>query len=238
MPLARASMLPVLLLLVPPAVAAQQLDFYSQMRERMVEQQIRDRGVNSPQLLAAMGTVPRHLFVSEDSRSQAYADEVVPIGCGETILQPYLSARMIELLQLDGDERVLEIGTGSGYDAAVLSRVAKRVYTVEINADLAAAAEQRFEKLGYENIQVRVGDGYQGWPEEAPFDAILLTAASPRVAEPLLEQLRNGGRMVVAVGGFVQDLLVLTKTEDGIDRQRIAPVRLKAMSGEIQKERH
>jgi protein-L-isoaspartate(D-aspartate) O-methyltransferase len=208
------------------------------LRQRMVEQQIRSRGVTSPQVLAAMEQVPRHLFVPNGERGQAYEDHPLPIGGGQTISQPYIVALMTALLGLPPQARVLEIGTGSGYQAAVLSRVAAQVYSVEIVAELGARARQTLSRLGYENVQVRIGDGYRGWPEAAPFDGILLTAAPHAVPPPLIAQLKPGGRMVLPVGDVAQYLLVLTKRADGgYDRATVAPVRFVPMTGEAQRHR-
>ena len=223
--------------LVSPGSAGAQ-DPYGDLRERMVEEQIRSRGVRQPEVLAAMQTVPRHLFIPERGREEAYEDKPVPIDYEQTISQPYIVALMTELLDLDGDEKVLEIGTGSGYHSAVLSRVADEVYTIEIIEPLATRAEVRLRALGFGNVQVRTGDGYDGWPEQAPFDAIILTAAPPRLPQPLLDQLKIGGRMVVPLGDYLQDLQVITKTgEYDYRRERIAPVRFVPMTGEVQKGR-
>ena len=202
----------------------------------MVDQQIRQRGVMQLEVLHAMETVPRHMFVPEESRGEAYEDHPLAIGWGQTISQPYIVALMTELLDLEGSERVLEIGTGSGYQAAVLSRVAGRVYSIEIIDKLGRQAERTLERLGYDNIEVRIGDGYEGWPKEAPFDAIILTAAPPRIPQPLLDQLVVGGRMVVPVGGYIQDLQLITKTEDGFHKRTVAPVRFVPMTGEVQND--
>ena len=206
------------------------------LRERMVETQIVTRGVRQPAVLQAMKTVPRHLFVPEPFRAQSYEDYPLPIGAQQTISQPYIVARMTELLDLTGDERVLEIGTGSGYQAAVLSRVAGEVYTIEILEPLGRQAQRILGELGYKNVHTRIGDGYQGWPEAAPFDAIVVTAAPERIPQPLLDQLKVGGRMVIPVGAFFQDLLVLTKTPNGVDKKNIIPVRFVPMTGEAQKK--
>lgn len=224
--------------LVPRPLDAQGGDPYLRQRLEMVESQIHRRGVEDPAVLRAMGTVPRHLFVPETRRAEVYEDIPVTIAPGQTLSQAYLSALMISLLDLDGDERVLEIGTGSGYDAAVLAELAAEVYTIEIDEDLARRARQTLAELGIDNVQVRNGDGYRGWPERAPFDAILMTTAPVHVPEPLWEQLAPGGRMVVAVGGFVQDLQVITKAADGTRRvKKIKPVRLGEMSGEVRRQR-
>lgn len=217
-----------------PTARAQ--DSYGELRSRMVEEQIRGRGVRQQAVIEAMSSVPRHLFIPEPVRSEAYEDKPVPIEYNQTISQPYIVALMTELLELSGDEKVLEIGTGSGYHSAVLSRVADEVYSIEIIEPLANRAQTRLRALGFGNVQVRYGDGYAGWPEEAPFDAIILTAAPPRLPLPLIEQLRIGGRMVVPVGDYLQDLQLITKTsESDFTKQRIAPVRFVPMTGEVQK---
>ncbi|MEE8525618.1 MAG: protein-L-isoaspartate(D-aspartate) O-methyltransferase [Thermoanaerobaculia bacterium] len=217
----------------PLTVAAQADPYFSQRRD-MVDHQVRQRGIEQRGLLQAMENVPRHLFVPEVFQPEAYEDSPVEIAPGQTMSQAYVSALMISLLDLDGDEKVLEIGTGSGYDAAVLSRMASRVYTIEIDRDLGRRATQTLGALGYANVRVRIGDGYRGWPEQAPFDAILVTAAPPQVPEPLIEQLKIGGKMVVPVGNLVQDLLVITKTADGLERRRISLVNFGPMTGEVE----
>lgn len=219
------------------AAATAQVDPFASQRASMVENQIRKRGIEEPSILAAMGEVPRHLFLPEENRSQAYQDIAVVFAPGQTLSQAYLSAQMISLLNLSGGDKVLEIGTGSGYDAAILSRVAREVYTIEIDQSLADKARQTLTELGYRNVHVRAGDGYRGWSEKAPFDAILITAGAQRIPEPLFEQLKVGGKMVVAVGDFVQDLQVITKTADGRETRRISPVVLVPMEGEVTKDR-
>ncbi len=206
-------------------------------RREMVSEQIRMRGVDQESVLKAMEIVPRHLFVPTELRSQAYDDQPLDIGWGYTIYQPYMVARMTELLDLKGDEKVLEIGTGSGYHSAILSRVAREVCSMEINGTLAGDARRTLRNLGFTNVDVRVGDGYQGWPEEAPFDAIILTAAPRHIPDPLIQQLRVGGRMVIPLGGELQNLLVVTKTTDGIERRTVAPVRVPLMEGEARNRR-
>jgi protein-L-isoaspartate(D-aspartate) O-methyltransferase len=206
-------------------------------RHLMVEQ-IRTRGVTDAAVLAALDTVPRHLFVAADRRAEAYADHPLPIGDGQTISQPYMVALMTSLLELRPGARVLEIGTGSGYQAAVLSQVVTEVYTIEILAPLADRARHLLADLGFRNVQVRTGDGFKGWPDAAPFDGILVTAAPPSIPEPLLRQLKAGGRLVIPVGtpGAIQNLLVLTKRADGgFDRSNVMPVRFVPMTGEAQK---
>lgn len=207
-------------------------DLWAQQRRAMVER-LRQRGITQPDVLASMEKVPRHLFVPESLRSQAYADEVLPLGSGRTIYEPHVVALMTSLLDLQKGDKVLEVGTGSGYHAAVLARLAREVYSVEIVPPVASQARQRLQALGYHNIEIRVGDGYQGWAEKAPFDAILLSAAPPHIPKPLIDQLRVGGRMVVPVGGLLQDLLVITKTEDGLEKRTVIPVKLAPMTGKV-----
>jgi protein-L-isoaspartate(D-aspartate) O-methyltransferase len=202
----------------------------------MVEEQIAGRGVEDERVLAALRKVPRHEFVPEDRRDQAYEDRPLPIGWGQTISQPYVVAAMSEVLRLDGSERVLEVGTGSGYQAAVLSVLAREVYTIEIVEPLATRARADLARLGYTNVQVRFGDGYRGWPEAAPFDAIILTAAPDHVPEPLLAQLAPGGRMVLPLGSWSQELVLLTKDAEGqVHRRVLFGVRFVPMTGEAER---
>ncbi len=205
-------------------------------RQRMVSDQIRARGITDPGVLRAMETVPRHEFVPEDQRDEAYEDYPLPIGWDQTISQPLVVATMTELLTLEPDFKVLEIGTGSGYQAAILAELVKDVYTIEIVGPLGQRAATVLRSLGYDNVHTRIGDGYDGWPEHAPFDAILLTAAPPRIPEPLLDQLVVGGRLVLPLGDFMQDLIVLTKTEDGYRRRTVSPVRFVPMTGKVREE--
>ncbi len=202
-------------------------------RESMVTTQIAARGVNDPKVLAAMRKVPRHLFVPSGEVGQAYEDYPLPIGHGQTISQPYIVGFMTEALGLKGGERVLEVGTGSGYQAAVLAEIAARVYTIEIVAPLAEEAAARLNRLGYANVEVRAGDGYLGWPEAAPFDGIMLTAAAPRVPEPLKQQLKDGGRLVLPVGGDWQELVVVTRRGDRFEEKQVLPVRFVPMTGKV-----
>jgi len=212
----------------------------SEARHRMVERQLRQRDITDPAVLAAMENVERHLFVPASQRAAAYADTPLPIGHGQTISQPYIVARMTELLGIGPGDRVLEIGTGSGYQSAVLSEVvgpAGEVYTIEIVAPLGRLAQETLEAAGYGNVHVRIGDGYKGWPEKAPFDAIIVTAAPPEVPRPLLDQVKAGGRIVLPVGEVWQDLRVLTKRPDGtFDNQNVLPVRFVPMTGEAQRD--
>lgn len=190
----------------------------------MVRTQLIPRGISDRRVLAAMGKVPRHLFVDHTTISSAYADMALPIGEGQTISQPYMVAVMTELLELDGSERVLEIGTGSGYQAAVLAELAKKVYTIERIAALAERAEKKFQDLSCTNIHVRIGDGTLGWPEEAPFDRMIITAGAPEVPQPLIEQLAEGGIIVVPVGSlYSQQLLKSRKTVDHLTQEYHTP---------------
>jgi protein-L-isoaspartate(D-aspartate) O-methyltransferase len=224
--------LAVSLALSAPAAAG---DGYTLLRHSMVEQQVKQRGITQPEVLAAMDQVPRHLFVPESLWDKAYSDQPLALGQGRTVYQPYVVALMTSLLGLKRGDKVLEIGTGTGYHAAVLSRIAREVYSVEIVEPVASQASKRLSVLGYHNVEVRLGDGYQGWPEKAPFDAILLSAAPPqRIPKPLIDQLRVGGKIVAPVGGFFQDLMVVTKTADGLEKRTVIPVRLSPMKGRVQ----
>jgi protein-L-isoaspartate(D-aspartate) O-methyltransferase len=199
----------------------------------MVADQIVARGVRDPKTLAAMRKVPRHLFVPAAVVGQAHDDHPLPIGQGQTISQPYIVAFMTEALGLRGGETVLEVGTGSGYQAAVLAEIAARVYSIEIVSALANEARARLTDMGYANVQVRAGDGYAGWPEAAPFDAIMVTAAAPRIPEPLKEQLRDGGRLVLPVGDEYQELIVVTRRGPRFEERRVLPVRFVPMTGKV-----
>lgn len=193
----------------------------------MVREQIEARGIRNPDVLRVMRQTPRHLFVPEPMRSSAYEDHPVPIGYGQTISQPYIVALMTELLEPHKDAKVLEIGTGSGYQAAVLAPLVRHVYTIEIVRELAESSSALLKTLGYENVTVRWGDGYLGWPEEAPFDRIIVTAAPAELPQTLIEQLKPGGKLVAPVGSsvFGQDLIVVEKTRDGkIRRRSVIPV--------------
>lgn len=203
----------------------QPADQHSDARERMVERQIAARGIADPRVLAAMRTVPRHLFVGPAGTAEAYEDHPLPIGHGQTISQPYIVAYMVELAQIQPGERVLEVGTGCGYQAAVLAELAREVYTIEIVEPLAECARQALAAAGYEQVHVRHGDGYGGWPEVAPFDAIVVAAAPDHVPPALVAQLAVGGRLVVPVGTWSQEIRVITRTEQGTTEERLIPVR-------------
>jgi protein-L-isoaspartate(D-aspartate) O-methyltransferase len=197
-------------------------------RERMVAQQLAARDIDDPRVLAAMRAVPRHRFVPADVRGEAYGDHPLPIGSGQTISQPYVVAWMTQALELDAGERVLEIGTGSGYQAAVLAELTPHVYTIEIVPELGERASEVLEELDYENVETKIGDGYYGWPEAAPFDGIVVTAAASHIPPPLVEQLKVGGRMVIPVGGpfAAQQLMLVEKAEDGsVTTRQLLPVR-------------
>jgi protein-L-isoaspartate(D-aspartate) O-methyltransferase len=201
------------------------------LRHDMVRRQVAARGVRDTAVLRVMGEVPRHLFVPEASPAMAYGDHPLPISHGQTISQPYIVAFMAESAEVDPTDRVLEIGTGSGYGAAVLAGLAAEVYTIEIVPELAARARLALERTGYDNVRVLAGNGWLGWPEHAPFDAIVVTAAPPEVPPALVEQLDEGGVMVVPVGEGVQDLRILRKTPRGVVEEASIPVRFVPMVG-------
>ena len=206
---------------------------YQRLRDDMVDTQLVPRGIKDKAVLKAMRTIPRHLFLEESSQSRAYDDMALPIGEGQTISQPYMVAVMTELLGLTGKEKVLEIGTGSGYQAAVLSRLAKEVFTIERIASLAEDAGQRFRELAYFNIHVRIGDGTLGWPEEAPFDGIIITAASPQIPDPLKAQVSENGIIVIPVGSrYSQQLLRVKKTKSGFEEEYHTPCVFVPLIGE------
>ena len=221
-----------LLFLVP--VLAHAEDLYLALRKTMVRTQIKSRGIEDQRVLDALSKVPRHLFVPSEHRSGAYGDFPLPIGGGQTISQPYIVALMTELLMPGANKKILEIGTGSGYQAAVLAELVERVYTIEIVDELAETASRRLKKMEYKNIEVKSGDGYRGWPEHAPYDGIIVTAAPEHIPKPLIEQLKIGGIMVLPVGDFFQQLKVVKKTKEGIVQKNIIPVRFVPMTGEVQ----
>lgn len=213
-------------------------DAFARARARMVQSQLAApaRDIANARVLAAMGKVPRHEFVPERLRGEAYADSPLPIGHGQTISQPYIVAFMTEQLDPQPGQRVLEIGTGSGYQAAVLAEVVGEVYTIEIVEALAQRAAADLARLGYTSVHTRAGDGYRGWPEAAPFDAIIVTCAPEAVPQPLVDQLKDGGRMIIPVGPlWDQELILLRKAGGKLERQRVLPVRFVPMTGEAAK---
>lgn len=227
MTLRRAGLFLVLALSVSGLLSAAQADPWTAARLAMVKEQIEREGISDPRVLQAMRDVPRHSFVPAGVRSRAYEPRPLPIGEGQTISQPYIVGFMTEILRLKPSDRVLEVGTGSGYQAAVASRIAREVYTVEIFESLAASSRRTLSELGYRNVQVRQGDGYYGWEEKAPFDAIIVTCAGGHIPPPLLRQLANGGRMVMPVGGpfLTQNLVFLEKRADGsVSQRNVLPV--------------
>ncbi len=198
---------------------------YKELRSDMVEYQIRRRGISDTSVLSAMETVERHRFVPADIAGLAYNDSPLSIGYGQTISQPYIVAFMTEILHPEPGDRILEVGTGSGYQAAVLAQICDSVFTIEVVPQLGRRAESTLQELGYTNIRVRVGDGYQGWPDAAPFDAIIVTCAPTHIPQPLQDQLREGGRMIIPVGErYVQELVLLTKKEGKIRKHSVLPV--------------
>lgn len=203
-------------------------------RAAMVRQQLQARDVRDPRVLEAMRRVPRHLFVPQAERGAAYEDHPLPIGHDQTISQPYIVGLMTQLAQVREGQRVLEVGTGSGYQAAVLAELGAEVYTIEIVAPLGERARALLAELGYDRVHVRIGDGYAGWPEHQPFDAVVVTAAPREIPQPLLDQLRIGGRLVAPIGTGVQDLVVVTRTDSGYTRRTIAPVQFVPMTGRAQ----
>ncbi len=206
-------------------------------RQRMVQQQLMTRGITDARVLAAMAKVPREEFVPPESRAASYEDGPLQIGHGQTISQPYIVAFMTEQLRPKPSDRVLEIGTGSGYQAAILAGLVKDVYTIEIIDALAKDAEATLRRLGYKNVHAKVGDGYRGWPEHASFDAITVTCAPDHVPQPLIDQLKEGGRMIIPVGGFGnQELYLLEKKNGQLQRRSVLPVRFVPMAGEAQKK--
>jgi protein-L-isoaspartate(D-aspartate) O-methyltransferase len=230
-------LLPFFILNVFPALLMAQVlvdsPKYQKARERMALLQIRLRGVSDKKVLNAIKQVPRHSFVPEELVSQAYADHPLPIGHGQTISQPYVVALMTETLKLKGDERVLEIGTGSGYQAAILAKVAKEVYTIEIKEKLYKKAGHILHSIGFSKIKTRHGDGYFGWPEEAPFDCIMITASIDHIPPPLLKQLKNGGRLILPLGNpfSYQYLSLVTKHDDQYTVKQITGVLFVPMTG-------
>ncbi|MDD5634291.1 MAG: protein-L-isoaspartate(D-aspartate) O-methyltransferase [Candidatus Omnitrophica bacterium] len=212
------------------------MDTNSVQRNIMVDTQIKARGIRDAKVLDAMRKVERHLFVPEGFVDSAYADMPLPIGCGQTISQPYIVAYMTEALRLKPTDRILEIGTGCGYQAAVLGEIVKEVYSIEVVKSLAEEARVRLERLGYKNIRVKWGDGYDAWQAYAPYDAIIATASPVEIPQKLVEQLKPGGKMILPVGSFFQELYLVEKTETGVREQAILPVRFVPMVHPREKE--
>jgi len=211
---------------------------FAVQRQQMVQQQLVARGINDQRVLGAMAKVPREEFVTPESRSTSYEDGPLPIGYGQTISQPYIVAFMTEQLRPKPSDRVLEIGTGSGYQAAILAELVSEVYSIEIVAPLAKGAEATLQRLGYKNVHVKTGDGYKGWPEDGPFDAIIVTCAPDKVPQPLVDQLKDGGRMVIPVGDrFAQQLYLLEKKNGQLKQSATLPVRFVPMTSEPQMQK-
>lgn len=213
-----------------------QIDHAAGYRERMVREQLERRGIQDPRVLQAMRKVPRERFVPADLRNRAYDDGALPIGHEQTISQPYIVAFMTEALRLTGKERVLEIGTGSGYQAAVLAELVPEVYSIELVEPLARSAEKTLSELGYRNIKIKIGDGFAGWVEHAPYDAIIVTAAPAEIPPVLVEQLKMGGRMIVPVGVWEQELVLVEKSAKGFITRNLLPVRFVPMVSGKKKE--
>ena len=228
--------LSILLLSITPAYSQ---DVYEKKRQIMVEKDIRGRGITDKKVLDVMGKTPRHLFVEGHLRDAAYEDYPLPIDEGQTISQPYVVALMTEALRLKPYDRVLEIGTGSGYQAAILAEIVKEVYTIEIRKGLADKAEKRLKEMGYKNVKVKYGDGYFGWEEYTPFDAIIITAAANHIPPPLIKQLKEGGRLIIPLGSTVysQTLILAIKRKGELNLEEITSVRFVPMIGEAEKGR-
>jgi protein-L-isoaspartate(D-aspartate) O-methyltransferase len=209
---------------------SQTANSFSEQRQRMVSEQIKPRGIKNKAVIEAISKVPRHLFVAPSLVNWAYADSPLPIDYGQTISQPYIVAYMTEMAEINPKDKVLEIGTGCGYQAAILSELAQEVYTIEIIPELGKKAYQTLKKLGYNHVHIRIGDGYEGWPENAPYDSILVTAAPEKIPPALVNQLALNGKMVIPVGKFYQEILILTKTNDGLEKERTIPVRFVPMT--------
>jgi len=218
---------------------AEEDPFFTNARKMMVKHDLAGRDITDKRVLDVMGRIPRHAFVSKDLEKKAYADHPLPIGEGQTISQPYVVALMTQSLKLRGDERVLEIGTGSGYQAAVLAEIVKEVYTIEIRERLTQKAEKTLNSLGYKNIKVKTGDGYFGWKEYAPFDAIIVTCAANHIPPPLLDQLKDGGRLIIPLGStaYYQTLTLIKKLKGKLNVEHISDVRFVPMTGEAERRR-
>ena len=241
MPVERFSLRVVLLLVLIPLACASSIhpppkeNTYSERRSEMVKRQLAARDIDNQDVLQSMGEVPRHRFVPAAVQPYAYSDSPLPIGLGQTISQPYIVALMTQLAEPKPEEKALEVGTGSGYQAAVLSNLVKRVFTIEIIEELAESARAALQETGFLNVTVRHGDGYAGWEEESPFDIIMVTAAAPSVPQPLIDQLAEGGRLILPVGpvGGIQELILIRKENGKIQEKKIIPVRFVPMTGKV-----
>jgi len=227
--------LALIILPILSCISSTNSDSYKESRARMVKNDIENRGIHDHAVIEAMLKVPRHLFVGPENIEVAYSDSALPIKENQTISQPYVVALMTTVAELSSTDKVLEVGTGSGYQAAVLGEIAREVYSIEIIETLARESSELLNKLGYKNIHVKHGDGYQGWKEVAPFDAILITAAAPKIPEPLLDQLKMEGRLVMPLGKnhAPQELIALTKTENGLKKRVVEIVAFVPMTGEV-----
>jgi protein-L-isoaspartate(D-aspartate) O-methyltransferase len=224
---------------LPPSFFGAEEDLYAEKRKAMVEKDLKGRGIKDMKVLDVMGRIPRHLLVPGSQRGKAYADHPLPIGEGQTISQPYVVALMTEALRLKPSDRVLEIGTGSGYQAAVLADMVKEVYTIEIRKSLAETAGKKLKEMGYRNVEVRFGDGYFGWEEKAPFDAIMITAAANHIPPVLIAQLKEGGRLILPLGStvFHQTLTLVNKEKGELKVEQMGPVAFVPMVGEAEKKK-
>jgi protein-L-isoaspartate(D-aspartate) O-methyltransferase len=235
------SVVPVVFLLITglPSVIAEEDPYFVKERDRMVRNDLAGRDIKDKKVLEVIGRIPRHAFVSKDLAKKAYADHPLPIGEGQTISQPYVVALMTQSLGLKGDEKVLEIGTGSGYQAAVLSEIVKEVYTIEIRDNLTKNAQKTLNSLGYKNVKVKTGDGYFGWKEYAPFDAIMVTCAANHIPSPLIDQLNEGGRLILPLGSttYYQTLTLIKKVKGKHTVEHITDVRFVPMVGEAEKRK-
>jgi protein-L-isoaspartate(D-aspartate) O-methyltransferase len=225
-----------LALAAPPSFGAEDASLLA-ARQRMIERDLKGRDIRDPKILEIMGRVPRHLFVERSLQNTAYADHPLPIGEGQTISQPYIVAWMTQILQIKPGEKVLEVGTGSGYQAAVLAELTESVFTVEIRPGLSQMASQRLRQLGYEKVKVKYGDGYFGWEENAPFDVVMVTCAANHIPSPLIKQLKEKGRLILPLGSttYFQTLTLLTKKDGKTDVQHLLGVSFVPMTGEAQK---
>jgi len=233
------SLILFLYLTFPPSIFGQEDLFFIKARGMMVKHDLAERDITNKKVIEVMGKIPRHLFVSRELQRKAYEDHPLPIGEGQTISQPYVVALMTQSLNLKDNEKVLEIGTGSGYQASVLAEIVKEVYTIEIRDKLTKNAEKTLNSLGYKNIKVKTGDGYFGWKEYAPFDAIIVTCAANHIPSPLIEQLKEGGRLIIPLGStaYYQTLTLIKKAKGKLNVEYISDVRFVPMTGEAERRR-